>query len=309
MFAPTRQWRKWHRKINKGQRRYAVTSALAASSLPALVMARGHRIEQIPEVPLVVADAAINKISKTKDAVALLKSLNAYSDVEKVIDSKKIRTGRGKSRNRRYIKRRGPLIVHAGKDVASNMLRAFRNLPGVEFSDVSRLNLLTLAPGGHVGRFCIWTEGAFAQLDKIYGNGQSATSKKGFALPRPIISNADIGRTINSDEVQSALFPVHDRKRRSTRHVNPLGKFERMAQFNPYVVTERRKRLQAEAKKAEPARFVNKKAKRDAPKNPKKIKAQATYARRITSSKTKSSKSKYSALLRSKEGANPSVAN
>ena len=39
-------WRRWHRKVNINQKRYAVASALAASALPSLVMARGHRIEQ-----------------------------------------------------------------------------------------------------------------------------------------------------------------------------------------------------------------------------------------------------------------------
>lgn len=123
--------------------------------------------------------------------------------MEKVTDSKRITTGRGKSRNRRYTQRRGPLVVHSG---VAPLLRGFRNVPGIEFSDVSRLNLLTLAPGGHLGRFIIWTESAFKQLEKIYGNGQSATSKKGFSLPRPILANADISRTISSDEVQSRLF-------------------------------------------------------------------------------------------------------
>jgi len=251
MFAPTRAWRKWHRKINKNQKRYAVTSALAASALPSLVLARGHNIEQIPEVPLVVDDSAITGIGKTKDAVALLKKLNAYADIEKVIASRKITTGRGKSRNRRYTQRRGPLIVHDGP---GPMLKGFRNLLGVEFCDVSRLNLLQLAPGGHVGRFCIWTSSAFAKLDVIYGNGQSATAKKGFALPRPIIANADVGRTINSDEVQSVLHPVHDTKRRFSRKVNPLGKYERMVKLNPYVVTERRKRLLDDAKREKNAK-------------------------------------------------------
>ena len=50
MFAPTKIWRKWHRKINVNQRRYAVVSALAASALPALVMARGHKISAVPQV-------------------------------------------------------------------------------------------------------------------------------------------------------------------------------------------------------------------------------------------------------------------
>eukprot|EP00955_Chlamydomonas_euryale_P046067 353313-Chlamydomonas_euryale.AAC.10 len=47
MFAPTKTWRRWHRKVNLTQKRHAVASALAASALPALVMARGHRIEQV----------------------------------------------------------------------------------------------------------------------------------------------------------------------------------------------------------------------------------------------------------------------
>jgi hypothetical protein len=33
-----------HRRININQKRYAVASALAASAVPALVMARGHRV-------------------------------------------------------------------------------------------------------------------------------------------------------------------------------------------------------------------------------------------------------------------------
>lgn len=55
MFAPTKTWRKWHRRVNTNQRRYAVASALAASALPALVMGRGHSINNVPEVPLVIS--------------------------------------------------------------------------------------------------------------------------------------------------------------------------------------------------------------------------------------------------------------
>jgi large subunit ribosomal protein L4e len=56
MFSPTKIWRRWHRKVNINQRRYAVCSALAASALPPLVIARGHRISQVPEIPLVIDD-------------------------------------------------------------------------------------------------------------------------------------------------------------------------------------------------------------------------------------------------------------
>jgi large subunit ribosomal protein L4e len=49
-----------------------------------------------------------------------------------------------------------------------------RNLPGVEVSSVERLNLLQLAPGGHMGRFVIFTKSAFDSLDKIFGEHTAA---------------------------------------------------------------------------------------------------------------------------------------
>jgi len=56
MFAPLKTWRRWHRKVNVNQRRYAVASALAASSLLPLVLARGHRVDKLPCLPLVLDD-------------------------------------------------------------------------------------------------------------------------------------------------------------------------------------------------------------------------------------------------------------
>ena len=174
MFAPTKTWRKWHVKVNQNQRRFAVVSALAASALPSLVLARGHRIEQIEEVPLVVSSET-EAFTKTKQAVALLKSLNAYADVIKVSNSRKLRAGKGKLRNRRHRQRRGPLVVY---NEDAGIVKAFRNLPGVELVNVRRLNLLQLAPGGHLGRFVIWTEAAFALLDEVFGTFDKASVYK-----------------------------------------------------------------------------------------------------------------------------------
>jgi len=202
MFAPTKTWRKWHRRINQKQRRFAICSALAASSIPSLLMARGHKIEQVPEVPVVCTNA-IESLTKTKAAVALLKQLNAYDDVEKCQNSKQIRAGKGKMRNRRYVMRRGPLVIY---NEDHGIKQAFRNLPGVELISVDRLNLLKLSPGSHLGRFCIWSEGAFQKLDAIYGTSRiPSTEKTNFKLPRAKISNADLPRLINSDEVQTVL--------------------------------------------------------------------------------------------------------
>lgn len=41
MFAPTKPWRRWHRRVNLRQRRAAVAAAVAAAGVPALVQARG----------------------------------------------------------------------------------------------------------------------------------------------------------------------------------------------------------------------------------------------------------------------------
>merc|ERR1712216_805945 len=115
MFNPTKQWRKWTAKTNNNERRVAVCSALAASSVPALLMARGHKVSTVAEVPLVVANE-IEATSKTKDALALLKVIKAMEDVDNVKDSRKIRRGTGKMRNRRYVERKGPLLVYANNN-------------------------------------------------------------------------------------------------------------------------------------------------------------------------------------------------
>jgi len=247
MFAPTKTWRKWHFKINTNQKRYAVASALAASALPALVMARGHRIAEVSEVPCVVSDD-IQSIQKTKDAVALLQKIGAYADVEKASDSKKLRRGKGKMRSRRHVMRRGPLVVFAED---SGITQAFRNLPGVELANVNRLNLLQLAPGGHLGRFIIWSASAFKALNAIWGSTtRESTSKVGYTLPQTIMSNTDVTRLINSDEVQSKVKPANKVLKRALRKKNPLKNLGAKVKLNPYALALRRAELIAQEKRA-----------------------------------------------------------
>ena len=125
--------------------------------------------------------------------------------------------------------------------------------------------LLQLAPGGHLGRFIVWTKSAFEQLDSVFGtqtevqtpslctagtilsalpsptcptsvqrrsllvhstrpvqrawlkqassatstprvsSAQESAQKKGYKLPRPLLTNSDLTRLINSDEIQSIV--------------------------------------------------------------------------------------------------------
>ena len=234
MFGPTKIWRRWHKKISVNQRRYAVSSALAATALPPLVMARGHRIDNVPEMPLVLSDS-LNTVSKTKDAKAILQRVGAFDDVEKADDSRKVKRGVGKSRNRRYSQRRGPLIVY---DVSEGLDKAFRNIPGVELSLVDNLNLLDLAPGGHLGRFCIWTKGAFEKLDSLFGTYEDgAKFKNGFNLPRSFMTNADLARIINSDEIQSVVKPAESSVAVLPKKRNPLKVPSAKIALNPYHAT------------------------------------------------------------------------
>merc|ERR1711957_725930 len=126
--------------------------------------------------------------------------------------SKKIRAGKGKARGRRYVLRRGPLVIYKTND---GVERAFRNLPGVELCCVDRLNLLQLAPGGHMGRFCIWSQSALDSLNLIYGD-------EGKNIPKDLMANADLARIINSDEVQSVLNPAQRANKKYLRKKNPL---------------------------------------------------------------------------------------
>jgi large subunit ribosomal protein L4e len=257
MFCPTKTWRRWHRRVNVTQKRHAIASALAASSLPPLVMARGHRIGEVSELPLVVTDGA-ESIQKTKQALDLLKNLGCGEELTKVNDSKKVRSGKGKMRNRRYTMRKGPLVIY---NEDSGLVRAFRNIPGVETSSVDSMNLLQVAPGGNFGRFIIWTEGAFDKLNKIYGTYKGGSSKKGYRLPHAAMENADVARIINSDEVQSVLKPKLEAPKKFGAKKNPLKNKMVMARLNPGILQKKQARAEAAKKGTSENGLVQKKKK------------------------------------------------
>jgi len=245
MFAPTKTWRRWHHRLNTNQKRFAMCSAIAATGVPALVMSKGHKIEEIPEVPMVV-DSKVEFFQKTKEAVTLLRKLKAWTDVEKVYKSKRFRAGKGKMRNRRRIMRTGPCIIYS----ADNGIRkAFRNIPGVSLLNVEKLNLLSLAPGGHVGRFCIWTEGALSKLDALYGTWATpSTLKTNYNLPQPVLTNSDLTKMLQSSEIQAALRPKKAGCPRATFKRNPLKNANEMAKLNPFAIAAKRAAMATEAK-------------------------------------------------------------
>jgi large subunit ribosomal protein L4e len=232
MFAPTKQWRRWHRKVGVQQKRYAICSAIAATGVPSLVMAKGHVIDGIAEVPLVVADS-VQTFTKTKQAVEFLRRNKAWADIAKVYASRRMRAGKGKLRNRRHVQKLGPLVVY---DQDQGLTKAFRNIPGIDCIQVDALNLLKLAPGGHVGRFIIWTESAFKKLDGLYGTWRKpSAAKKSWNLPQPKMANTDLSALLKSDAIRAVLRAPNRKVSRAVVKTNPLKNIRTMLQLNPYA--------------------------------------------------------------------------
>ncbi|MFQ6050421.1 MAG: 50S ribosomal protein L4 [Candidatus Hydrothermarchaeota archaeon] len=159
---PPKVNKKIHEKINKREKKLAIRSAIAATKDYSLVSARGHRIEGVPELPLVVEDR-LESINKTKKMKEVLQALGVWQDVERA-KRKKIRAGKGKMRGRKYKKPKGPLIV-INKD--KGVKRASRNLAGVDVVTVKNLGIEDLAPGTHAGRLTLWTKSAIKNLGDL----------------------------------------------------------------------------------------------------------------------------------------------
>lgn len=244
MFAPLKIWRKWHRRVNLTQRRHAVAAALAASAVAPLVMARGHHIQNVPELPLVIDSL---NATNTKSLLSSLRNFGLGDDLAKVRNSRSLRSGQGKYRNSKYVMRKGPLVIYG--DASADVKRAARNLPGVDTCHVSRLNIIQLAPGGHLGRLVVFTKCAFKQLSTLFGSHhRNSTQKAGYNMNRPLMTCADLSRIINSDQIQSKLreirtsVRVHDKNKK-----NPLTNTAMMNKLNPFAAEQKKILAKAEA--------------------------------------------------------------
>ncbi|MEM3594031.1 MAG: 50S ribosomal protein L4 [Candidatus Jordarchaeaceae archaeon] len=158
------------KRIPKKEKRLALFSAIAATASKEMVIARGHSIEGVPQIPLVVTDE-LESLKRTKDVEEALIKLGVLADLYRVKESIKIRAGKGKIRGRKKKQAVGPLIVVAED---RGIGEAARNIPGVDVVPVKSLNAEVLAPGTHSGRLTVWTKSAIEILDKLYCRGEEA---------------------------------------------------------------------------------------------------------------------------------------
>ncbi|MEM1924643.1 MAG: 50S ribosomal protein L4 [Pyrobaculum sp.] len=161
---PPKVEKKLHEEINKKEKALAIRSAIAATAYRSWVSSRGHIIDKVPSLPVVVVDEA-EKINRAQKAKKLFEALGLWLDVERAYEGTKIRAGKGKMRGRRYKEPKSVLVVVS--EVKTPLAAAVRNFPGVDVVPVEYLNMLVLAPGGVPGRLTLWTYSAIEKLRRL----------------------------------------------------------------------------------------------------------------------------------------------
>ena len=144
--------------LNDKERKLAVRSAIAATTDAALVADRGHAFDEELTLPIVVSDE-FESLEKTQDALGVLEALGVDADIERADEGRSVRSGRGKSRGRKYRQPKSLLVV-----TSEEPSRAARNLAGVDVATAREVNAEDLAPGAHPGRLTLWTESAATEV-------------------------------------------------------------------------------------------------------------------------------------------------
>ena len=156
---PPKAGKIYWQEINKKERRKAIRSALAATIINDLVKGRGHIL---PKNYPFALDNTFESLDKTKKAKEALENIGLKDEL--IRSSKKtIRAGKGKTRGRKYIKRKGPLIVVADE---CKLLMSANNIAGIDVVKVNELNTELLAPGSDIGRLTLFTQKAIERLEK-----------------------------------------------------------------------------------------------------------------------------------------------
>ncbi len=144
-------------RINNKEYAAALRSAVAACANTSHIT-RKHKV-QAKALPIVV-DNKLESISKTKELVKTLQALGLGRDLDRS-HKPKLRHGLRRLSSLRHF-RNSVLIISKGP---SPVLKAGRNIPGVDVCSVSELTISKLAPGA-MPRLSVWTEGAVNEVEK-----------------------------------------------------------------------------------------------------------------------------------------------
>ncbi|MCM8780015.1 MAG: 50S ribosomal protein L4 [Candidatus Omnitrophica bacterium] len=156
---PPKSSKIYKKKMNIKERRKAIRSALSATLNKELVLKRNHII---PEIFPIIIESNIESLKKTKDLKKVLEAFGLKKELERS-SIKNVRAGKGKSRNRKYKKKKGPLIIVSKK---CDLQKSACNIPGIDIVEIKNINAELLAPGCQAGRLVIISEDAIRLLEK-----------------------------------------------------------------------------------------------------------------------------------------------
>jgi len=164
-FAPT-PLERIHEEINRKEMRLAIASAISALANRYFIMKRNCVVpSSIVGLPIVVVNSVEN-LSTTKDLRSFLVKTGLWANIERTQDKVRIRAGKGKRRGRRYVKPKSLLFIVSSYETP--LVRALRNLPGVDYLTPTTLNILKLAPGGLPGRLSVISLKALEMIGQLY---------------------------------------------------------------------------------------------------------------------------------------------
>jgi len=146
-------------KVNKKEMKIALASAISATADKKTIIKKYARLKnkEIQELPLVVESKFVSL--KTKELISSLKKILTKDLFEVALKKKKIRSGKGKLRGRKYKNNAGLLIVVSKNEKLK--------IKGFDVAKIENLSVVDLAKGGP-GRLTIYTEQAIKQLGEKF---------------------------------------------------------------------------------------------------------------------------------------------
>ena len=147
-------------KINRREYQSALASAISATASTKLMPARLAGMH----LPIIMTDE-IETIKRAKDVMTMLKGINLAAYVD---EGREPHIRKGVRRSTRIRIYRKKLLLVVGKD--SDIMKAARNIPGIDICDVSKIRVNLLAPGGVPGRVTVWDESAVSNISKAIEN-------------------------------------------------------------------------------------------------------------------------------------------
>ncbi|MFZ1970870.1 MAG: 50S ribosomal protein L4 [Candidatus Nanoarchaeia archaeon] len=144
-------------KINKKEMKTAFISALSSTAKVEELKKKYRTLEDKKienHFPLIVSEL---NFKKTKDLISSLKNILGETLFEIGLQKKRIRSGKGKLRGRKYKKSAGLLIVTGNSEKL--------NSNSFEIKNAKELNITDLCNGG-LGRLTLYTEKAIKELEE-----------------------------------------------------------------------------------------------------------------------------------------------